>query len=224
MIEIGWPHFTLTSSNRYVVASFLSVILTSLIWRMTSPASKPAAGSGRPRPDDVDRHFRVFDQAFIGQLQAVHVDGRGGVSRTVFTFDRWRRLLGSLQLECHLVSRFVAWLARRTGRGLVDALVAGRAAIEAGHVAEVVVERQLRQPDLLDLQRTAEGVDDRQLKNTLAEVRSAVFFGLDQTLQVGVVVIQRLLSGRYGALRSRLESLATPGGASWRLDTTVSGH
>ena len=34
-------------------------------------------------------------------------------------------------------------------------------AVETGHVAEVVVPGQLRQPDVVDLQRAAEGVDDR---------------------------------------------------------------
>ena len=42
-----------------------------------------------------------------------------------------------------------------------------------------------RQPDLIDLQRSAEGVDDRQLEQALLKSVLAIFLGLGQAVDVG---------------------------------------
>ena len=96
--------------------------------------------------------------------------------------------------------------ARRKGRAgaaagarLVDGLVAGDAAVEAGHIGKIVVQGELRQPDLLDLQRAVERVDDRQIERLLGQAvpmgavgQVAILLGLLQEDDLVQVIVERL--------------------------------
>ena len=85
---------------------------------------------------------------------------------------RWLR--GRPQRDGHSLERRIGRIGRLAGQRLVHAAMARRAAVEPRDVAEIVVEREVGQPELIDLQRAVEGVEHRQFKHGLAGVGAAV--------------------------------------------------
>ena len=82
-----------------------------------------------------------------------------------------------------------------TGERFVHPLVAGDAPVEARDIAEIIVERQLRQPDLVDPQRSVEGIENGKFKKGLAGVRGPVLERLRQLTDL-VAVVGEILGGR----------------------------
>ena len=88
----------------------------------------------------------------------------------------------------HRLSLGIPGLGRRTGHRLVHSAVAGGAAVETGHIAEVVVERELGQPDLIHLQRAIERVQHRQLQHALPRSRPPLLERLLELGELGAMV------------------------------------
>src|SRR5262249_21539034 len=111
---------------------------------------------------------------------------------------------GHCQGKLDILFLLIPRIDRRAGRGLFDRLVAGDAAIKPSHVAEVVVDGQLRKPDLLDRQRTADGVYDRPRQYVLHERGLAFGVRLQQSIDLSFVIGQ-LFAGLLHADRDQVE-------------------
>jgi hypothetical protein len=72
--------------------------------------------------------------------------------------------------------------------------VASRAAVEAGDVGKVIIDRQFGEPDLLDFQRPAEGIDDRQGEDGVGDFGEDVdpfVAGFFQLIECGLLIFKR---------------------------------
>ena len=121
------------------------------------------------------------------------------------------RLGGGGQRECHGFHLPVGRIRGGTSNGFVHALVARDATVKPGNVAEIVVERELRQPDLIDPQRSIESIQHRQFEQALADIGSPVLEGLRQLIELGAVVgesLGRCILACSQLLQSGLERLA----------------
>src|SRR5258708_1697531 len=108
----------------------------------------------------------LLDRLLFGRAAEPGGDFGGGLVQNQLVVIRQlgRRKRRGQSNAFEQVRRLVARLDGRTGRRLVDPLVTGRAAIETGHVSEIVVPGELWQPDVVDLEWTAKGVEDRRFE------------------------------------------------------------
>ena len=163
-------------------------------------------GRGRLGADHADHRLVEIEQSLLGKLQSKNfleqfVKRFVAVVRSSGSFAQPAGLGRGAHRQHHRVPRLIERLDRRAGRRLVHRQVAIRAAIEAGHVAKIVVDRQLGQPDLIDLS-SAKRVEDRQADHLahgliLAIVES--FLELDPLVDQ---VVQRFLG--VGFVRGHL--------------------
>ena len=89
--------------------------------------------------------------------------------------------------------------------------MAGDATVEPGDIAEVVVDRELREPDLIDAERAVEGVENGELKERFARIGGAILEGLRQLPDLVAVVGESLgrgILGRCDVAEDGLEALA----------------
>ena len=151
----------------------------------------------------------MIEQAAWRQLEAIH---RLQLVVAVARHNRrLRRCLGRSQRDRERPLLGIGRVGRCPGHGLRHSLVARRAAIKAGDIAKIVVQRELRQPDLVDPQRSIERVEHRQLQQALADVGRFVGEGFFQERHPLPMVSQRLSHSiffRRQRAKDRLQSLA----------------
>ena len=170
------------------------------------------AGDRRRRSgdDEADRRIGGIEQTVGGEVESVELlelgvaiplNGRRGSAR----FGSRGERDGDVALFA------VGRLGGSTGKRFVHSLVAGNAPVEARDIAEIIVERQLRQPDLVDPQWSVEGIEDRQFEECLAGVRSPVLERLGQLSDLVAMVSEILRRGildRRDVAERRFEGLA----------------
>ena len=89
--------------------------------------------------------------------------------------------------------------------------MAGDAAVEPSDITEVIVDGELREPDLIDAERAVEGVENREFEERFARIGGAILEGLRQLPDLVAVVGERLgrgILGRCDVAKDRLEALA----------------
>ena len=158
----------------------LANLLARLGRRLFGRRSQRRLGGGRLGANEHDRHVVFIEQTRFGEFDAVGVEQRwffvrcfshcfaGGLLVVGGTF--LARGIGSAAEErkLHFSRDAVAWFASRTGGRFQNALVAGRATIEAAHAAKVVVDREVVAPEIVDLPGGIEGVENRQFEHFLS--------------------------------------------------------
>ena len=165
---------------------------------------KPCLRGGRAGHHHADRRIVGVEQATGSQPQPI-----GRLERLGLVALRLGGRRGHLHGQ--RLGLRVSRLERSSRHRLVHAAVARRAAVEAGDVAEVVVEGELRQPDLVDPERAVEGVEYRHLEHTLAGGRLSLRERLLELGELGAVIgdgLGGLVLGAGQPCQQRLELLA----------------
>ena len=165
---------------------------------------------GRSGDNEADRRISGVEQTIGGEVEAVELlelgvaiplNGRRG--------SAWLGGCGEGDGDGALFA--IGRLGGGTGERLVHSLVAGNTPVEARDIAKIVVERQLRQPDLVNPQRAVEGIQNRQFEERLAGVWGPVFERLCQLTDLVAVVSEILSRGildRRDVAERRFEGLA----------------
>ena len=81
----------------------------------------------------------------------------------------------------------------------------GRAAVKASNFPKIVIDREVWQPNLVNAQRTVEGVEHRQFEQRLANVWSPLLQRLGQEQQF-LAVVGKLFGSRIFAAGHFLEA------------------
>ena len=106
-----------------------------------------------------------------------------------------RRLCRSAKRKGESFTIGIGRLRGLTRQRLVHPPVAGDAAVESGDIAEVVVDRQLGQPDLINPKGAVECVENGQFEHRFADVRRPVLERLRE-LQKLLAVVGQILGRR----------------------------
>ena len=180
-----------------------------------------AGHRGRRSGDDkADRRIGGVEQTVGGEVEAVELLELG-VAIPLDGRREGARLGGCRERDGDVALFAVGRLGGGTGERFVHSLVAGNAPVEARDIAEIIIECQLRKPDLVDPQRSVEGIEDRQFKQCLAGVRSPVLERLCQLSDLVAMVSEILRRGildRRDVAERRFEGLAMSVGGLVGLD------
>ncbi len=154
---------------------------------------KPCGRGRRLWQHHADHRILGMKQSLRGEVKPI------GILKLLIAVAFHRKLLGCAgrrgEGEGNGLRLPIGRVGGRAGNRLVHALVAGDAAVEPRNVAEVVVQRQMRQPDLVDPQRSVEGVEYRQFEERLPGIGRPVLHRLRELVELRSMVGKRLGSG-----------------------------